>query len=494
MLNDLQLTEFIYEQPAHGDVEYTFKHVLTQDVAYNSVLSERRRQLHDRIGASIEVLYTQSIDDHFNQLAHHYGRGANTRKAVEYLWRAGQPAVRRSAFREGLASLTHGLELLQKLPDDSQRVMDELRLQNTLVVCWTPMRAVSSPELRTALERALQLSQRLGDSGRLLWALAALCNSYVQSSELQSARELSRRAVSIAEDAGNPRMIAIAHMHAMGQVLTAQGEFEAAREHLEKGLAAGWHELPFGFRAFLLSFLAEDLWLLGYPEQALNQAREVMTLAKNESDLWMRSISQLFALSRVYRWRRDEQVLEDANRLLADATEHGLSISNVWARLMVGYALGERGRAVEGLAEIERALIEGIALKLAKLTSFELTRAEAYGKVGRVADALKVVANALRKSDETGERRHRAELHRLHGELLLMQDAAGGAEAERSFRTAIDVAREQRAKSWELRATTSLARLLARTDHREEALTMLAAHCATFQFGQWFPADARPQD
>ena len=182
MLNDLQLAEFIYEQTALGDVEYTFKHALTQEVAYNSVLSERRRQLHDRIGASIEVLFTQSIDDHFNQLAHHYGRGANTRKAVEYLRRAGEQAVRRSAFREGLASLTHGLELLQKLPDDSQRVRDELRLQTSLVDCWMPMRAVSSAELRSALERALQLSEQLGDSGGLLRALGALCASYVQSS------------------------------------------------------------------------------------------------------------------------------------------------------------------------------------------------------------------------------------------------------------------------------------------------------------------------
>jgi predicted ATPase len=110
VLNDLQLGEFIYEQPAVGDIEYVFKHALTQEVAYNSVLTERRQQLHERAAAALETLYTNSVEEHLAELAHHYGRSANPDKAVQYLTRTGQQALNRSAFAEAQAHLQQGLE------------------------------------------------------------------------------------------------------------------------------------------------------------------------------------------------------------------------------------------------------------------------------------------------------------------------------------------------------------------------------------------------
>ena len=104
MLNDLQLGEFIYEQPAVGDTEYIFKHALTQEVSYNSVLQERRKQLHERIGAALEKLYANSIDDHLDELAHHYSRSGNSAKALDYHERAGLRAVRRLGVRRGDAA------------------------------------------------------------------------------------------------------------------------------------------------------------------------------------------------------------------------------------------------------------------------------------------------------------------------------------------------------------------------------------------------------
>ena len=115
LLNDLQLGEFIYEQPAVGDTEYIFKHALTQEVAYNSVLMERRQQLHERTAAALETLYASTVEEHLAELAHHYGRSANPDKAVEYLTRAGQQALNRSAFAEAQAQLQQGLEWIKKL-------------------------------------------------------------------------------------------------------------------------------------------------------------------------------------------------------------------------------------------------------------------------------------------------------------------------------------------------------------------------------------------
>jgi class 3 adenylate cyclase len=135
ILNELQLGEFIYEQPGVGDCEYTFKHALTQEVSYNSVLHERRKQIHQRVGAALENLYANSIDDHLDELAHHYARSGNPAKALEYNERAGRQAVQRSAYGEAMRNLTAALEFLQRLPHNAERDRREFALQTSLGPC-----------------------------------------------------------------------------------------------------------------------------------------------------------------------------------------------------------------------------------------------------------------------------------------------------------------------------------------------------------------------
>src|SRR6185295_191127 len=132
LLASLQHKEFLYEQPAFPEVEYLFKHALTQEVAYNSVLIERRKILHEHTGRAIEQLYQGRVEDHYSDLAHHYTRGGNTPKAVEYLQLAGQQAVQRSANAEAISHLTTALELLKILPDTCERAQQELMLQIAL--------------------------------------------------------------------------------------------------------------------------------------------------------------------------------------------------------------------------------------------------------------------------------------------------------------------------------------------------------------------------
>ena len=117
MLAALQSGEFIYEQPAASGVEYTFKHALTQEVAYNSLLIEQRKLLHERVGTAIESLYADRLDDHLSKLAHHYSHSGDARKALQYLGRSGRQALGRSAYPEALALLTKGLDLAKVLPD-----------------------------------------------------------------------------------------------------------------------------------------------------------------------------------------------------------------------------------------------------------------------------------------------------------------------------------------------------------------------------------------
>src|SRR6202451_1286708 len=154
LLNDLQLGEFIYEQPAVGDMEYIFKHALTQEVAYSSVLVERRQQLHERTGAALETLYKTSVEEHLAELAHHYGRSANPARAVEYLTRAGQQARNRSAFAEAQAQLQQGLEWIKRLPEAPERDTRELELTSTLALVLVVTRGFTAPETHAAAERA----------------------------------------------------------------------------------------------------------------------------------------------------------------------------------------------------------------------------------------------------------------------------------------------------------------------------------------------------
>ena len=132
LLAHLQAREFIYQQPAFPEVEYTFKHALTQEVAYNSLLIERRKVVHERAAKAIEEVYRSHLEDHYNELAHHYSRSGNTQKAVEYLQLAGQQAVQRSANTEAISHLTTALELLKTLPDTPERAQQELTLQIAL--------------------------------------------------------------------------------------------------------------------------------------------------------------------------------------------------------------------------------------------------------------------------------------------------------------------------------------------------------------------------
>src|SRR5216683_298330 len=147
MLKGLQAGEFIYEQPAVWEAEYTFKHALTQEVAYNSLLIERRKQLHERAGRAFESMFAEQLDDHLGDLAHHYSHSANTRKAVEYLFRAGNQAAARSAFSEAITRLSSALELLKHLPDDAERARKELPVLSALGFSLGAVKGFAAPEL-----------------------------------------------------------------------------------------------------------------------------------------------------------------------------------------------------------------------------------------------------------------------------------------------------------------------------------------------------------
>jgi len=186
ILASLQRKEFLYEQPAFPEVEYRFKHALTQEVAYGTVLQERRKALHERTAQAVETLYRATLDEHYSELAHHYTRSGKTEKAVAYLHLAGQQAVQRSANVEAITHLTTALELLNTLPDTRTRTQQELMLQVTLGVPLQATRGFSSPEVKATYARARELCQQVGETRQLLLILSGLRTFHQVRGELRN--------------------------------------------------------------------------------------------------------------------------------------------------------------------------------------------------------------------------------------------------------------------------------------------------------------------
>jgi tetratricopeptide (TPR) repeat protein len=475
MLSDLQLGEFIYEQPAVGDVEYTFKHALTQEVAYNSVLQERRRLLHERIGAATEALYPERLEDHLEELAHHFTRSGNTGKAVDYLERAGRRAEERFANVEAVNHFSAALELVRTMPHSSQGAERELALLLALGSPISVTKSWDSPEARAVYGRARELSGEIGETPQLFRALFGLTGNLATSGELKPAREFMEQSLRLAQRTGDPNMLLEAH-HLVGATQTYMGDLTSARraqdEVIERYDSNKHHSLLYLYAGedpgiCCLCHKGWTLWLLGYPAQALQTAKESVGLARQLSHPF--SVAQatyMIAFLHGFRGERAKAV-DEAQAAIALSEEQGFSLWALLGRFAQAAFSPDRATA-DGIMRIRRIAAEG---KGRALSSMELgSLAQACMESFQYEEAGTAVADALAFVERSDERIWEAELLRLRGELK----SADPIEAEADFHRAIEVAQSQQARSLELRATMSLARLLRDTGRRDEARAILA--------------------
>jgi tetratricopeptide (TPR) repeat protein len=298
----LQNKEFLYEQPAFPEPEYIFKHVLTQEVAYGTVLHERRKALHERTAQAMEVLYRANLDEHYSELAHHYSRSGNTEKAVEYLHLAGQQAVQRSAYVDAITHLTTALELLTTLPDTRECAHQELLLHLTLGAPLRAIRGGASPEVQATYVRARELCQQVGETRQFSRVLYGLWSFHQVRGEFRAARELGEQLLGLAQREHDPALLMEAYW-ALGITVFHLGEFGAAQAHLEQGLtlydAQRHHPDVFLYDielgVFGLSCAAWVLWHLGYPDQALQKSKAARTLAQERSHPFSLAAARIYA-------------------------------------------------------------------------------------------------------------------------------------------------------------------------------------------------------
>jgi tetratricopeptide (TPR) repeat protein len=332
----------------------------------------------------------------------------------------------------------------------------------------------AATEAGQALTRAQKLCQQIGATPEMFEALLGLAGFYFVGAEVLRAYELTQQLVAIAEANQDTQSLLKAHMMS-GMVLGAMGEFSRARPHLERATSFDSTAQRSFHGPAAFCWLASVLLGLGYPDQALDKSRRALALARELSDPF--TYANALANNAVFHELRREG---EATRELADenlrlSIEHGFQQYSAFAMAAQGAALIQLDRAEEGLPQLQQAVqaaasggnFFGTTLDYAAL-------AEGYGKVGCAAEGLRVVAEGLEASDKTGDG-HKAELWRIRGDLLLLESKPGSQnEAEVCFRHAVEIARHQQAKWWELRATVSLARLLANRGRGEEARTMLA--------------------
>ena len=473
MLSDLRAAEFIYEQPALTEAEYVFKHALTQEVAYNSLLRERRKQIHERAAQAIEALFALNISDQYSELAHHYGRSGNGSTAVKYLRLAAEQAMSRSAYMEARDRLNSALELLHAQPDEPERDRTEISLRFSLNICMKFSGGLGTAASVENMERARQLCEMVGDDTSLFEALDALEDQYFQSAEHQKIQAVGEELLKIATRTNNSEMLGRA-LFWLGAFSGMRGEFTAAAEALEQARslsARGWLMLDaqgwYDWRIETRTYAAPVWWTLGFPERAMARSAESFEVARaiaaSPSVLMIALSFSSFLNLRCRDWKMALSHIDEAKRL---ADEYGMIDPTGFFR---GWAVARLGQPEDGLAKMLPARGWMTALRRWRPLFF-WGLADVYLALGDARQGLEVVNHALEGSRCEFE----AELRRVKGELLLIADEGAVAEPTQCFRDSIELARRQSAKSWELRATTSLARLLAKQERGDEARAMLA--------------------
>jgi predicted ATPase/class 3 adenylate cyclase len=488
MLAKLQIAEFIYEQPAVDDVEYTFKHALTREVAYSTLLIERRRLLHERAGRAVEALYADSLDDHLADLGHHFERAGNAMEAAKYLGRAGILAAAKSTFSEAISHLSAGLDLVHTLPESSERARTEWDLLTELTACLNVTAGAGSSKRGEALMRMRELCDQLGDDARLFQVVSDSINFHSVRNELAKERELSEQAVTIAERSNSAAFLKNA-CNCLGYSLWKLGEFSAAREQLERAIAAprAAHPragvAPGHYKMLAVANLAWVQWILGFPVQAAKTSQDALNLARND----LPPVSLTFGLiysAELHRFVRDADKTGVLScEALEIATQSGFSLLEAQAKFEHGWSLIQGTQVAAGLAEMNRAMEALEATGAVASAWCAAPLAEAWAKRGSPEKGLEPLRSALRAVSKTGERFYEAELRRLVGELTLSIDSSKVAEARQAFDEAIIVARAQNARSLELRATTSLARLFEKNDERAKARARLSSIYGWFTEG-----------
>ncbi len=468
-------------------VRYRFVQDPDYEALYASLKPARRASMSAAAGEAMAAFHRKQIRAAAAQIALLFETARKFGQAAEYFRLASQHAGRLGASHEAIALAKKGLALLEKEPESADREREELSLRMTLGGPLTLAR-FGSPEIRENYLRARELCLAQGDNAQLLPSLWGLWLSHLADATLPDARKLADEILTMAETDGGAARLVAAHW-ALGTTLGNMGQIVTARSHFEQGIAlydprqhddyTAVHGFDPGV-ACRVELGGRILWLLGFPDRALAMIRDAQELARRLAH--PPSVTFALTFEAVLRQLRGEPAacLDRAAEVLGD--ERAPSNMRAWAMLCRGWALVASGKAPSGLEEIERslALHRAIGSPMGR-PHFLGALADALGRAGNVAGALAALGEAFDLMKKTGQRYYEAELMRVSGELF--SKSSQFETAERYFHDALNVARTQGAKSFELRTAMSLARFWRTRGKQKEAAALLADVFGKFEEG-----------
>ena len=501
-LAELVQAEILYPKGRPPRCSYIFKHALLEDALYNALVKGKRQRFHRRIADALEAQFPQTAETKPELLAHHFSEAGLAEKGAAYWLKAGLRSRERSAEVEAISHLTKGLTLVGTLAESPERDAKELQFLSALAPCHIAVRGYAAPQVGPILERARELCERAGQAPQLFGTMLGTWEWRLVRGDIRQCVDLADEGMKLADRLADPGILMEA-LFMPGVTMFYRAEFLAARQYFERALATyddrertKFWSMFTGHNASVTHrcYLALALWQLGYADQAVKMDRETRQLAVTIGHAFTTAHALDFTACLYQFSRLGSEVEAVAEEEIAIATDQGFQLWHALGTLHKGAGLLLRGRRDDALPLLLDGLKEfrGTGAEL-RVPYYLSMLGEAYTQAGRFEEAFAALTEALTVVDKNDDRFHEAELHRLKGELLLVATANQGVEAEESFQRAIDIARRQHSKSWELRATVSLARLWQRQGRREEAQAALAAVYSSYTEGFTTPdlIDAR---
>ena len=481
-LKELLEAELVFRRGVPPEVDYSFKHALVQDIAHESLLRSKRQQIHARIAAALEEHYPAVAEMEPETIALHLTEAGLASRAVGYWLRAGRNAAGRSANLEAISHLSRGLEALKSCPEGLERDRQELALQTAIGGPLIAIHGYTAPQLGTAFNRAHALCYELDDTDALFAALSGKFIFHFVRGDYSDMQSLTAEAERAAERTGDialelaaHRLAALTAMHA-GDFVKARSEFETILSRYEPDA----HRPPpvhyvHDPKVSALPYLAIVLWILGYPEQAQSMGRAAFEYATELNQ------TNLIGHVRVYGGAGPAELMGDvaavhanADAVIELADQHSLNYWRLSGLILRGWAMTQEGAVEDGLALMRQSLIDRNRLGANWYqVRYLCMLATTYLHLGRGDEGLAALSEAKDLAARNDEHMWAAELARIEGELRRAQGASPD-EVEAYLQAALNVAHSQSAKSFELRAAMSLARLWRDHSRVAEARRLLA--------------------
>ena len=483
--------ELIYPSGADQETTFSFKHALVQDAAYSSLLHGKRKPLHEKIARVLINDYPVSAETEPERIARHFTEAGVTSEAINYWLRAGERAGQRAAHAQAISHLSMALDLIRDQPKGLETDQLEARCQTLLALSLAARHGYAVPAVEDAYKRARQLCQRLGQTPDQFPILSGLVSFYLVRADHEISDNLAAEYVQVARESDTPEYLIDAYRSRgftqffVAELEASKGTLEECtslyKQHRDREMRFLTPENP---AVAALSVEPLVLWLLGYPDQALRTAQAAADLAESLGHPFNVAFAHSWSTV-VHKWRGDpQQSANHAREAVRISTEYGFDNWRAVGAVHLAIAMGALGEPEEGieLFELTVSALRGIGA-IAFASYHLLGLAELYASAGRLDDAKGAIEAAADHAAAHSEHFFEAGVLCMRGQLLLANspDAASAAEAE--FRRAIDIARQQRARSLELRAAIHLHELQQQTNRQVDAEYALRPIYETFTEG-----------